>query len=69
MNQAEGYVIHHQLDAMVKALATFDEMANEADDHDVRALMARLYEAREAALKVACRRPVGHKAVSLAKRR
>lgn len=56
MDQAQGAAIHHQLDALVKSLEPLDQAASEADDHDVRALLARLYEARQAALKIACRR-------------
>lgn len=68
MNQAEGAVLHLQLDSMVKALTTFDTMAGEAGDADVLKLIAKLYEAREAALRIACRRPLTPKVVSLAKR-
>lgn len=67
MNKAEGAVIHLQLDAMIKALAAFDNAAGEAGDSDVLALMARLHEAREAAQRVACRRPLDSQGVILTK--
>lgn len=67
MSKEEGFAIHHQLDAMVKALEPYDNAAVEAGDADVTALLARLYGAREAALKIACRRPLAAQGVSLAK--
>lgn len=68
MSKADGAAIHYQLEGMIKGLATFDEMANEADDQDVRALIARLHDAKNAALTVACRRELTRTGVSLVKR-
>ena len=55
MNHTEGAAWRIQLDAMLAVLGTFDEEAAECDDHDVKALVARLHEARSAAMSIETR--------------
>lgn len=65
MNQAEGAVLRIQLDSMIGALAQFDALAGDAGDEDVLQLIARLYEARDAAAAIEQRTPLKTQGVTL----
>lgn len=55
MDSSMGAAMRVQLDAMVNALQPIDQEATDAGDAAVSRLIARLYEAREAASEIEMR--------------
>mgnify|MGYP001569842894 CR=1 FL=1 len=71
MDAPEGAAAEIQLNAMIASLDGFDQDATDAGDTAVTRLIARLYEAREAASEIAMRPQfptTNNKGVSLRKR-